>query len=296
MLPSPGFSRSLVSSPWRHASAPGPCTRKTAGVVATMVAPCRTRSRRPRSRWRSSSGMSPGQLARLVAAEVAPDDVGGATGALVVRGREHRAAESGGARGGQSRQRILDHHAAVGCEGERGPRAVVALWVRLAGGHVLGGHDLAEVRPQAGQLEHELDLPAQGTAHDGELKAVERRVLDERLDTRHQPHRAADRPLVVGVLPLDRLEQRGLIGGAAHALEREAEALAVVEAEVIAVVGVAVERVALLAERGDEGVAMLRLVIDDDTVEVEQNGRGHVEGITGERVEGKMALRLDCIG
>ena len=102
------------------------------------------------------------------------------------------------------------------------------------------------MRAQAGEVEHQLDLAPERAAHDGELKAVERRALDEVLGAGHQPQRAPDGALVVGVLPLDGLEQRGLVRRPAHAREGEAEALAVVEAEVLAVVGVPVEREAVL--------------------------------------------------
>jgi hypothetical protein len=76
----------------------------------------------------------------------------------------------------------------------------------------------------------------------------------------------------VGVLPLDRLPQRRLVYRAPRAGEAEPEALAVVEAEILAVVGRAIEGEAVLVERGDECVAVLRFVVDDDAVEIEQYG------------------------
>jgi len=84
--------------------------------------------------------------------------------------------------------------------------------------------------------------------------------------------------LVVGVLPLDRLLQPALLHVLAAPREGEAEALAVVEPQVVAIVGVAVQRIAVFSQRGDQGITVLRLVVHDDAVEVEENaGDGHVD-------------------
>ncbi len=92
----------------------------------------------------------------------------------------------------------------------------------------------------------------------------------------HQLHRRPNGPFVVPILPLDGLAQRRLVRVAAHAREGEAKAFPIVEAEVVAVVRVPVELEAVLAKRRDEGVAVLRLVVDDDAVEVEQDGSRHI--------------------
>jgi hypothetical protein len=61
-------------------------------------------------------------------------------------------------------------------------------------------------------------------------------------------------------LPLDRLPQPRLVHPVPVAGEGETEAFAVVEAEVIAVVRLAVQRIAVLREGGDQRVAVLRLI------------------------------------
>ena len=53
--------------------------------------------------------------------------------------------------------------------------------------------------------------------------------------------------------------------------EAVAEALPVVEAEIVAIVGVAIELDAVLGEGGDQRFAMQRLVVDEDAVEIEEN-------------------------
>ena len=92
----------------------------------------------------------------------------------------------------------------------------------------------------------------------------------------------ADGALVVGVLPLDRLRQGGLVRGPSHVAEGEAEALAIVEAEVVAIVRVPLEGETVVRQRRDQSVAMLRLVVDDDAVEVEQDGGRHIGRNNGE--------------
>src|SRR4051812_17251121 len=150
--------------PCRHASAPGPPTRNTVGVVTTTVAPWRTRSSRARSSRRSSSGMGPGQLGGVVAGEGGPDEIRGPAGALAVGRGEHCAAEPRRTRSREAGERVLDDHAAGRHQLELGTGAVVALRVRLARAHVLSGDDLAEVRAEAGQIEHQLELPPERTA------------------------------------------------------------------------------------------------------------------------------------
>jgi hypothetical protein len=89
------------------------------------------------------------------------------------------------------------------------------------------------------------------------------------------------------VLARDGLAQGGLLGWTSHPLEGEPETFPIVEPEIVAVVGIPIEGVAVLGERGDQRVAMLRLVIDNDAVEVEKDARGHGEGITWYEVRSK---------
>ncbi len=76
-------------------------------------------------------------------------------------------------------------------------------------------------------------------------------------DAWHEPHRGADRSLVLGMLAGDRLAKRSLVLRSPHSLEGEPEALAVVEAEILAIVGVPVQRVPVPGQRRDQRVAML---------------------------------------
>ena len=79
-----------------------------------------------------------------------------------------RAAASPGSESSITTQRL-------GRELQRRARPVVALRIGLAGAHVLRGDDLGEVRPQAGELEHQLDL------------APERARYDRRAESRRAP-------------------------------------------------------------------------------------------------------------
>ena len=76
---------------------------------------------------------------------------------------------------------------------------------------------------------------------------------------------------------LDRVIEHTVVGSKPAPLEGEPETLPVVEAEVIAIVVVAAERDAVLSERRDQRVAMLRFVIDDDPIEIEEDGAVHPE-------------------
>ena len=105
--------------------------------------------------------------------------------------------------------------------------------------------------------------------------ALLRRGRDELGRPGHQPHVRPDRAQVVRVLPLDRLRDARVLDRRAVPGEGEAEALPVVEAEVVAVVGLAIEGIPILRERRDQRLAVLRLVVDDDAVEVEQDCRRH---------------------
>ena len=55
----------------------------------------------------------------------------------------------------------------------------------------------------------------------------------------------------------DGLAERGLVLRSSHALEGESEALAIVEAEILAIIGVPVQRVPVSGQRGDQRVAVL---------------------------------------
>ena len=107
----------------------------------------------------------------------------------------------------EARDRILDHHAALGRQLQPLPGAVEALGVGLACANVLRCDDLGEMGPESGELEDQIDLASQGARHDGKLKAIERGVLDEVRDARHQPHRGSDRSLVLGMLAGDGFAQ-----------------------------------------------------------------------------------------
>jgi hypothetical protein len=68
-----------------------------------------------------------------------------------------------------------------------------------------------------------------------------------------------------------------VVGPKPAPLESEPETLSVVEAEVIAIVVVTAEREIVLSERRDQRVAMLGFVIDDDPIEIEEDGAVHPE-------------------
>ena len=107
------------------------------------------------------------------------------------------------------------------------------------------------------ELEHEVDLAPERSRDDGELKAIQRRVLDEIGNAWHQAHRGANGSLVLRMLAGDGLAERGVVLRSSHALEGESEALAIVEAEILAVIRVPVQRVPVSGQRGDQRIAML---------------------------------------
>src|SRR4029077_685082 len=126
-----------------------------------------------------------------------------------------------------------------------------------------------------GVVEHQLDFPPECPGHHGQREPLSRGGADEVHRARYEGHRPADRGGVVEGPKLGWGAQRGRVRRAAVSLEAEAETLAVVEAEILAIVRLPVERDAVLSERRGERLAVLRLVVDDDTVEVEENGPGH---------------------
>jgi hypothetical protein len=63
-------------------------------------------------------------------------------------------------------------------------------------------------------------------------------------------------------------------------LEAEPETLTIIETQVLSVIRLPIEGVPVLRQRCNQGITVLRLIIDDDAVEVEENSGGHEEGIT----------------
>ena len=107
---------------------------------------------------------------------------------LGVRGGEHGAAKAGRARGGEAGQGIL-HHDAPPAASSSASRARLKPW---GSGLQAATSSAATISPkcgaQAGELEHQLDLPPERAGHDGEPIALDRGRLDELGRARHQPH------------------------------------------------------------------------------------------------------------
>src|SRR5690606_5189448 len=146
---------------------------------------------------------------------------------------------------------------------------------------ILRGDDVREVVTQVRGLEHEVDLAAQRTRDDRQAVAGFGRGPDELDRPRHQLQGGANGPLIEERLPLDRLLQPRRVRRQPHPLEGVAEALAIVEAEVVPVVPLAVEGVTIRRQGGDQRLAVLRFVVDDDTIEIEEDRPGHGGKIVG---------------
>src|SRR5689334_19583932 len=185
--------------------------------------------------------MDPGEVGRAATNEVGPHYVSGAERIGRMRRREGSAAHAGRMRRLETGQGVLYHDALLGREPQCRSRTDEALGIGLAGRDVLRRDDDREERSEIGNLEHELDLAPERAGHDREREAFRGGGANEVAGARDQGHRPPDgRPVVPG-LALDRGRHGGGIGGPAMSGEGEAKALAVVEAEILAVVALPVE-------------------------------------------------------
>ena len=158
-------------------------------------------------------------------------------------------------------------------------RARVPLGMGLALVDVLGGDDGLEQRRDPGLAQRPLDLGPQGAGHHAEGEPGAGRLA-------HQLDRAgeelepvvADALLVVARLARDQPHQVRLLDRPPRLLEGGGEAAAVVEAEVPGEVLVLMEREPLFAQDAGEQRLVQRLVVDQNAVEVEQDGAQHVSG------------------
>ena len=158
-------------------------------------------------------------------------------------------------------------------------RARVTLGVGLALVDVLGGDDGLEQPRDPGLAQRPFDLGPQGAGHHAESEAGAGRLAHQ-LDGAGEELEpvAADALLVVARLARDQPHQVRLLGRPPGLLEGGGETAAVVEAEVPGEVLVLMEREPLLAQDPGEQRLVQRLVIDQNAVEVEQDGAQHEPG------------------
>jgi hypothetical protein len=64
-----------------------------------------------------------------------------------------------------------------------------------------------------------------------------------------------------------------------HQFEGVPEALPIIEAEILTVIPFTLERVAVGREGGDQGVAVLGLVVDNNAVEIEEDRAVHARSL-----------------
>src|SRR6185295_6411641 len=136
-------------------------------------------------------------------------------------------------------------------------------------------YELSKVRPQPHSLQDRLELPPQCSGHHSQLETLQGGVLDEISHAGHQAHASADGLLIEGMLSCHRFANRAIIVRTAHSLEGKPEAFAVIQSEIFLVVRLTTERKTILGQRCGQSVAMLVFVVDNDTVEIEEDTGGH---------------------
>ena len=233
-----------MKSPWRQASAPLPVMRKTAGRSSTTTAPARIASRRlavegqvelrhgPTAGGRDRGRRSRARPRRRSASASSACDVV----SMAQRSPAARAAASPGRESSTTTQRRAGMPSASRAR-------LIPLGIGLAGAHVLRGDDLGEVRAAGRRARAPARSPGATRRRRWRAGGPSSAAASTKSTAPgHQPHVRPDRALVVPVLPLDRRLDRRLVHRAAVAGEGEAEAFAVVEAQVLAVVGLAIQR------------------------------------------------------
>src|SRR5262245_10813155 len=196
-------------------------------------------------------------------------------------GREHHARHPGGASRSEPGKRVLDHDACTCRDGclsavaiESRVRGKETCRVRLAARHVARGDDHFESVGDCRVAEHEIDLVPQRARHDAKTVAFAG-VTNELVRSRHHGEGSLDQPLIDPGLPFDEAVEQFRGHCAVRPLKRLHKPRPIVEAQIIRVVLLARQREPLVSENTSECVAVLRFVVHQHAVEIEQHGLRH---------------------
>ena len=193
--------------------------------------------------------------------------------------READAAKAGRARRAQPGGRVLDGDRVQRRPGRRlQPRArqTIALRIGLAARDVLGRDHHVEGRAQRRRVEHVVDLGAPRPRHDRQARAGLAQRPQERARPETEPRVPARERGVHVLLFHDQARQPFLVGRDRAAVVREQrdDRVPIVEAE-DPPVDVVLDREVKHGQRAPERLEVNVLVIDEDAVEIEQDGKRH---------------------
>jgi hypothetical protein len=188
------------------------------------------------------------------------------------------AADPGRARRPQPRRGILDRDRLQRLPGRRaepGQRQAKALRIGLAARDVLGGDNGFETIAQPARVEHGVDLRAPRPRNDRQARARPAQRAHQRPRAKPQPGMLAGERRVHVLFVVDGPRQRrGVDGGALVMLEQRHDRPAIVVAEKAPVYRVG-DRDAERRQGAPKGLEVDVFVIDQDTVEIEQDRSRH---------------------